>query len=463
MIHPDDGPRLSVVIPTHNRRQLLGKALAALASQTADPATFEVIVVCDGCTDGTGNMLRAQAFPFALNLVEQQECSGPAVARNAGAKVAVGTLLLFLDDDVEPVPGFIEAHRKAHELEEGAAVVLGPYPPVPHASADLFRLLVRAWWTKHFEDLADRGHRFNFRDLLTGNLSLPARIWEQLGGLDPSFRAAREDYELGIRLMDLGLPFRLSSDAMAYHHEYATMTIGGAFRRAREEGRSDVLLGRKHPHIRSALRITTWMRESSRVASWFERMAFTFGGRVDSLVGALASVLPLFGRIRMRRVYLAIYRGLNAYWYFRGAAEILGSWSAWRDFAMSTSAPHATKRLDIDLRGDMQAAEEAIDRTAPDEVTLRYGGKEFGTLQCEAGAEPWRGRHLRPLLCGRHAPAYLECLLAAADQEIVPTHRSAVKRGRPKALSSIRSPRRAEMWWEQNVQWKAFVAEADDS
>lgn len=462
MTDPDAGPRLSVVIPTHNRRQLLGRVLAALACQTVDPVTFEVIVVCDGCTDGTGDMLRDQAFPFALKLVEQQACRGPAVARNAGAKVATGGLLLFLDDDVEPVPGLVEAHRKAHELEQEAAVVLGPYPPVPHASADLFRLIIRAWWTKHFNNVANEGHRFSFCDVLTGNLSLPANIWEQLGGLDPNFRAAREDYELGVRLMQLRLPFRFAADAVAYHHEYATMTISGSFRRAREEGRSDVLLGEKHPHVRFALRITIRMRESSRVLGWIDRLAVTCGGRADPLVRALASVLPLLGRLRLRCAYLTIYRGLNAYWYLRGAAEVLGTWSAWRDFAMSASPPCATKRLNVDLRGDMQFAEEAINRAAPDEVTLRYGEKEFGTLECEAGVEPWRGRHLRPHLCGSLAPAYLECLLEGDDSEEMLAYRSAVKRKLPEALSSIRAPRRAEMWWEPTKQWRTFVAGVDD-
>lgn len=460
MTGPDAGPRLSVVIPTHDRRQLLGRALAALTRQTVDPATFEVIVVCDGCTDGTADMLRVKSFPFTLRLVEQQECCGPARARNAGAKVAIGDLLLFLDDDVEPVAGFIEAHQRAHESEEGALIVLGPYPPVPQASSDLFRLLVRAWWTKHFEDLADQGHRFSFRDHLTGNLSLPAHIWEQLGGLDPSFRAAREDYELGVRLMCLGLPFRFAADAMGHHHEYATMTMRGSFRRKREEGRSDVLLGRKHPQVRSELRITVRMLQSSRVTRCAYRLIFAVGSRADPLVYALAYMLPLLGRMRWRRAYFALYRGLNTYWYLNGAAEILESWSAWRDFAQNAPLPRPTNGLDVDLKGGIDAAEQAIDRTLPDEVTLRYGDKEVGTLECEAGAEPWRGRHLRPLLCGRLASAYLKCLVEAGELEgVLPSCRSAVEQGLAKAGAWIGLPRRKEMWSEQSRQWQVLISE----
>jgi GT2 family glycosyltransferase len=462
MTNAEIGLGISVVIPTHNRRQLLGRVMDALARQTADPAMFEVVVVPDGCTDGTEDMLRAQRYPFVLKLVEQSGGGGPAAARNAGAKAAAGRLLLFLDDDVEPSLHCVEAHRRAHELEDGAAAVLGPYPPAPHASANLFRLIIRNWWKKHFEDLAEKGHRFSFRDLLTGNLSLPAHVWEHLGGLDPSFRAAHEDYELGVRLMQLRIPFRFVPDAGAYHHEYETMTVAGAFRRAREEGRSDVLLGRKHPHVRSGLRITALMARSSGVRVWFDRLIFALGHRTDPFAHAMASVLEFLDRTRLRDAYIVLYRELNEYWYLRGAAEILKSWSAWKHFELSAPPPGAARRLNVDLKGGIPAAEEAIDQARPDEVTLHYGGRELGVLPREPGAEAWQGRHLRPLLCGHLARAYLECLLKAGDLEgVPPACRSAVERGLSKAGLAIASPRE-EMWWEQDGQWRVFIAEAGD-
>ena len=52
-----DSPRLSVVIPTHNRKAILERCLQALAVQTLPPAEFEVIVVDDGSSDGTPEAL----------------------------------------------------------------------------------------------------------------------------------------------------------------------------------------------------------------------------------------------------------------------------------------------------------------------------------------------------------------------------------------------------------------------
>lgn len=454
-------PSLSVVIPTLNRRELLQRVLDALAHQTADPATFEVVVVPDGCADGTEAMLRAQNYPFALKIVEQSESGGPAAARNAGAKAAVGRILLFLDDDVEPSPGWLDAHRRSHELQGAPVVALGPYPPEPHASSELFRLIARNWWTKHFDELKDPGHRFNFRDLLTGNLSLPAEVWEQVCGLDPSFRA-HEDYELGVRLMLRGIPFRFASDALAYHHESETMTLAGAFRRAREEGRSDVLLGKKHPHVLAGLRVTTLFARSRRAKGGLHRLLFALGERIDPLANGVAAVLPFIARRRLRGLYFALYHELNEYWYLRGVAETLKTRLAWTRFAKGAPPPHAAKKLSVDLRSGIRAAEVAIDRARPDEVILRYDGKEFGVLPCDAGVEPWEGRHLKPALCGRLVQDYLERQLEAGDMEgVPPACRDEVQRGLIKAGLAIKAPRE-QMWWEQDGQWRVFIANIGD-
>ncbi|MBH5368979.1 glycosyltransferase family 2 protein [Bradyrhizobium glycinis] len=454
-------PSLSVVIPTHNRRELLHRVLDALAHQTADPATFEVIVVPDGCADGTEGMLGAQNYPFALKIVEQSDSGGPAAARNAGSKAAVGRILLFLDDDVEPSPGWLEAHRRSHELQVGPVVVLGPYPPVPHASPELFRAIARNWWTKHFDELKDPGHRFSFRDLLTGNLSLPAEVWEQVSGLDPSFRA-HEDYELGVRLMLRGIPFRFASDALAYHHEYETTTLAGAFRRAREEGRSDVLLSKKHPHVQTGLRVTTLFPRSCGIRGVLHHLLFVFGEWIDPLAQGVAAMLPIIARRRLRGLYFALYHELNEYWYLRGVAETLKTRLAWKRFANGAPPPHPAKKLSVDLRAGIRAAEVAMDRARPDEVVLRYDGKEFGVLPCEVGVEPWKGSHLKPALCGRLAQDYLERLLEAGDMEgVPPICRDAVQRGITKARLAMKVPRE-QMWWEQDGQWRVFISGAGD-
>jgi glycosyltransferase involved in cell wall biosynthesis len=59
-----EGPLVSVVIPTHQRREVLGAALQSLARQTVEPDSYEVIVSVDASTDGTAEMLDALEMPY---------------------------------------------------------------------------------------------------------------------------------------------------------------------------------------------------------------------------------------------------------------------------------------------------------------------------------------------------------------------------------------------------------------
>src|SRR5258707_10281865 len=98
---------LSVVIPTYNRCASLRRLLDALARQTLSADRFEVIVVDDGSSDGTRELLRTLKTPYALVSIEQPN-QGPGAARNRGVRAASGDLILFLDDDVVPMDDLLD-------------------------------------------------------------------------------------------------------------------------------------------------------------------------------------------------------------------------------------------------------------------------------------------------------------------------------------------------------------------
>ena len=94
---------ISLIIPTFNRKDLLKRAVeSALRSQVPT----EIIIVDDGSTDGTDEMLR-QNFPFANYLFQPNQ--GPAAARNRGIREAQGEWIAFLDSDDEWMPGKLAA------------------------------------------------------------------------------------------------------------------------------------------------------------------------------------------------------------------------------------------------------------------------------------------------------------------------------------------------------------------
>jgi GT2 family glycosyltransferase len=208
-------PRISVVVPTYNRRPRLARVLGGLDQQSAPPSSFEVIVIDDGSKDDTwawlsGNKARAYAVTTL-----RQENGGPARARNAGIAAAAGVLILFLDDDVEPTRDLIQEHLASHEAERNV-IVMGPLSSLEH-----YRQPWVAWEQAKIEQqyaAMTRGDwEPSFRQFWTGNASVPKADLEAVGGFDASFNRA-EDIELGRRLHQRGMKFRFNPRARGLHH-----------------------------------------------------------------------------------------------------------------------------------------------------------------------------------------------------------------------------------------------------
>src|SRR5215471_12978953 len=141
-------PRVTVVIPTHRRRDSVARALRAVRDQECPSAEYEVIVCIDGSDDGTGAMVEAFEAPFALRAIRQPKL-GRAAACNSGIRAARGDLIILLDDDMEPAPEFVATHLAAHSngsrrgVLAAVPVVVGPdSPPIVGYVASSFDVLM---------------------------------------------------------------------------------------------------------------------------------------------------------------------------------------------------------------------------------------------------------------------------------------------------------------------------------
>lgn len=397
----------SVIIPTHNRRSVLLETLDCLGLQSYPSDAFEVIVVADGCMDGTIEALRVSRTPFHLRVLEQSN-GGPGAARNAGAAAASGHVLIFLDDDIQVEPGFVEAHVKVH-CDRANRVGIGYLPPDLRDQTGYFRLELWQWWQDMFDRMRQPGHRFAYIDLLSGNFSLTADLFDRMHGFDATLRV-HEDYELGARLLKAGVEIVFVADAVGWHGE--TADISRALVRKFGEGKADVQLGRLHPELRKTL-VMAWMDRFARVPSRVLRgLALRSPATGDFLARLSLHGLGPLEAAGQRLLWRRALYGLLGYWYWRGVIDELPTAqeiAAFLSFEPSRQR-HDFATSELDLAQGLTKAEERLDQEQPAAARIRYGPHYVGWIPPQAGAELLRGSHLRPYLWNQLAVPLLEAL-----------------------------------------------------
>lgn len=406
-----NSPEVSLVVPTHNRSELLEKLLRALLQQTIPPEDFEIVVVADGCTDNTPEIVDLFRQNLQVHLIEQP-AQGQASARNIGASKSNGKLLVFLDDDIEPKPQFLEAHIRAHS-ENKRRVVIGYYPPLLKTQTGYLRTELRSWWESTFQKMRHPGHRFTYSDFVSGNFSISAKIFNEVGGFDPIYRC-HEDYELGFRLLRAGVEFTHSVEAAGYHHERSD--IHRAFKRKYDEGVADVQLGMQHPSLRSTLLMSELQKYSLLPSRLLKLLAFYWPAVGDFLAQFLGSRMEFMERIRWNGLWRRVLYGLMGYWYWRGVATELPGFLNVRDFLNDPAAEsEASSVLEIDLAEGIARSESLLDEFHPDRVQLRINDTKLGRIPYQPGSEPLRGRHLRPYLIHKLNVELVNALLQEPD------------------------------------------------
>lgn len=123
-------PGLTVLFATHNGARTLPRMLAALERLEAPKRPWRIVAVDNASTDETAALLGAAAGRLPMTLAH---CAipGKLPALKTGAALVTGDLVVFTDDDVEPVPGWLSAYEAAAEAHPEAGFFGGPITPVP--------------------------------------------------------------------------------------------------------------------------------------------------------------------------------------------------------------------------------------------------------------------------------------------------------------------------------------------
>jgi GT2 family glycosyltransferase/glycosyltransferase involved in cell wall biosynthesis len=294
------GLRITVVIPTHNRKDKLIACLDALGGQSILPQEFEVLVVDDGSTDGTGEAVAARRDPFTLRYFRQDN-QGPGAARNLGIERAAGELILFIGDDVIADERLLETHLFAHASRPDPGVaILGhiDWPATMPRNAVMEYVCGDAALQFAYT-LIPRLPALDHRFFYTSNISLKRGFLVAAADagvrFDPSFHyAAFEDSELALRLGPRGLDIQYVEDARAIHDH--AMDLESFAAREHRAGQMAVVFYRKHPGQDKYLQVQ-WLGElNDPAASLLDRPDLlehleAFDTQTDALLRALVSSL----------------------------------------------------------------------------------------------------------------------------------------------------------------------------
>jgi GT2 family glycosyltransferase len=307
--------RLSVVIPTYGRCGSVRRLLEALARQTLAPTEYEVVVAIDGSNDGTQQMVERSEVPYALSAIWRPH-AGRAAACNAGLRAAAGELVVLLDDDMQPAPGFLAGHAEAHAAAEDLGV-MGAVPVPLAAQASPTARYIGQKFNGHLENLARPNHQLHLRDFYTGNFSIRRPTLLRVGLFDEAFTEyGNEDLELSVRLRRAGVRLVYSPEALAY--QAYTKDFAALARDTIAKGRTAVVLANKHPETLADLKLATYHEGFPR---WRPARAALLGlsKRWATTPRAVVRAVQALERVAPQRMLNVVYFLTLDYFYWLGA------------------------------------------------------------------------------------------------------------------------------------------------
>ena len=310
-------PDISVVIPTYNRSERLAQVTATLEQQTLASDRFEVLIVDNGSTDDTPEVLAKLAATSSINIrpLRVPVNNGPAAARNLGWHEATTEILAYTDDDVLCDPTWLEAGLEAMQRDASLGVMQGCTTP-PEGTD----LVDQPAWIVHRTIL-------NETPFFEGcNIFFRRTALEQIGGFDEEIGWWGEDTTTGWQIVEAGWGRGFAPDAHVVHPiEFRGMRD---FIRNGFLEKNMVILAYRHPGFRREAFWRPWAFRKRDLGLAFAAGCIVIGTRWrPALLGVLPYLwwtCPLRGPGSRLRDYPSVVV-VDA---SRVAGHLVGSWKS---------------------------------------------------------------------------------------------------------------------------------------
>jgi glycosyltransferase involved in cell wall biosynthesis len=216
--------KITCVICTYKRPEMLGAAIESMFHQTIPPDEFEVIVVDNNSGDGTETVVKKyqDRAEFPLPYIREAK-RGLSYSRNAGVQIARGKFVAFLDDDAEADPRWLSAFLNVFESAPEICVVGGKIIPKWDA--------IRPKWLTDdllnnysMLDLGESRKMLTWPEHVLGTSCFRKSVFDEVGKFEPQLGrigdmlVGNEDTEIQKRIFRAGKKVAYTPEAVVWHH-----------------------------------------------------------------------------------------------------------------------------------------------------------------------------------------------------------------------------------------------------
>lgn len=207
-------PKISIITPTRNNKQLLLQCLSSIFNQTVSPSIYEVIIVDDFSSDNTQELVNRFMQSHKNLRFFKSPRRGVSVARNLGVKMAEGDIIGFVDSDMVLEQDWIKKILSFYKENKGAVGVSGT-----SANAYLDNIFSRVSQDIINNSLADE----RCMTLPTNNCSYKKRVIANVGGFSEDVIIGGEDAELSYRIAMAGYKTIRNKQIYAKHYQVSNL------------------------------------------------------------------------------------------------------------------------------------------------------------------------------------------------------------------------------------------------